>query len=386
MGYSVIPGGVSVPLDVTPTPAAIRTALYSSHFALKARLVPFAGWEMPLQYASMLAEARAVRSGVGAFDVSHMGRLIITGTDAASFLNSVFTGEAAGLPAGRARYGFLLNEQGGIIDDVVVYRLDQERYLLICNASNREEVMAWFPRWTSNYSSVSVEDFTMSTVLIAVQGPDAAQVLDALSSISPSSLRRFGVAEPEIISSPGFISRTGYTGEDGFEVMVDADQGLGLWERLLESNVTPCGLGSRDILRLEAGLSLHGNDITRHTTPLEAGLERFVKFGKESFVGREALLLQQEAGVKRRLVGFRMRDRGIPRCGYRIFSVGGSHAEIGEVTSGGHSPTLDADIGMGYVMVGSADLGTELAIEMRERVFLAEVVSLPFYVRNREGV
>jgi aminomethyltransferase len=373
-------------LAVTPTPAAIRTALYSSHFALKARLVPFAGWEMPLQYSSMLAEARAVRSGAGAFDVSHMGRLLITGTDAASFLNVVFTGEAAGLPTGRARYGFLLNEQGGIIDDVVVYRLGQERYLLICNAANREEVVAWLPRWASNYPSITVEDVTMGTVLIAVQGPNAAQVLDALSSISPYSLRRFGVAEPEIISSPGLISRTGYTGEDGFEVMVGAGQGLGLWERLLESNVTPCGLGARDILRLEAGLSLHGNDITPYTTPLEAGLERFVKFEKDGFVGREALLLQQKAGVKWQLVGFRMQDRGIPRCGYRILSAGSSHVEVGKVTSGGHSPTLDADIGMGYIMAGSMGLGTELAIEMRERFLFAEVVPLPFYSRKREGV
>lgn len=358
-----------------------RTCLYRNHLALGARMVPFAGWEMPIQYTSILEEARAVRRRMGVFDVSHMGRIRVEGPGSAPFLHFLLTGDILGLRPGRARYGFLLNEQGGIIDDTVTYRLERDRFLLVCNAANRPAVWSWLVLWGKGWRGLLLEDVTQQTGMVAFQGPLAVAEADALAGRALASpLRPFACTEAEVAGHPLFLGRTGYTGEDGVEFVLPASGAPSLWDALVQRGATPCGLGARDILRLEAGLMLHGNDIDPTTTPLEAGLERFVSLEKEEFVGRPALLRQREEGVKRRLVGFRMLERGIPRHGYSILADG---RVVGQVTSGGHSPTLDTDIGMGYVAVEYAGEGTRLLVDIRGRQLPAEVVPLPFYRRPR---
>ncbi|MBI4233815.1 MAG: glycine cleavage system aminomethyltransferase GcvT [Chloroflexi bacterium] len=342
-------------------------------------MVPFGGWEMPIQYASILGEARAVRGSMGIFDVSHMGRIRLLGPGTVPFLQRLLTGDAGKLRPGRARYGFLANEQGGIIDDTVLYRLEEQRFLLVCNAANRETVLAWLRRQAPKEGLV-MEDLTRQTAMIAFQGPRTPGVLDALCAPHLSAaLRPFAAAEAEVAGRRALVGRTGYTGEDGFEFILPAEEGPALWRALVEQGAVPCGLGARDVLRLEAGLMLHGNDIDPATTPVEAGLERFVDMDKGEFIGREALRRQQALGVRRRLVGFATQVRGIPRHGYGILADG---KEVGHVTSGGYSPTLDRDIGMGYVALEYASPGSRIAIDIRGKAVPAEVVPLPFYKRK----
>ena len=373
-----------------------RTALYDLHVALGGRMVPFAGWEMPLQYTGILAEAKAVRTSLGLFDVSHMGRLRFGGANAAAFLDRVLPARVEALQPGRARYTFVLNEEGGIIDDCIVSRLNApdaeraEEWLLVVNASNRAAVKEWLTRWMGEYAGVTMRDTTLETVMIAVQGPGAAPVMDGLlrQPQAPATQRLFSLADGEMALDPGnprsttpvMVSRTGYTGEDGFELFADAAAGQAIWRLLLDHGAASCGLGARDTLRLEAGLALHGNDIDPTTTPLEASLDRFVALDQDSgdFVGKEALLRQREGGLRRRLVGFTMQEKALPRHGYAILT---GERQIGTVTSGGYSPTLDRGIGMGYVPVEHAAPGTTLEIDLRGRSSPAQVVPLPFYKR-----
>ena len=356
-----------------------RTALYDTHNSLKARMVPFAGWDMPVQYTGVLAEARAVRSGAGLFDVSHMGRLDISGPQAGPLLDWILTGHASTLRPGRARYAMICNEEGGIIDDTVFYRRDEDRYLLVCNASNRQYVVPWIQRWVQErFPEVSIEDKTESTAMIAFQGPSTLELLDSLCDSKASSIRTFAAAEISVDSTPALVGRTGYTGEDGFELIVDAVRASQVWEMLMDKGGVPCGLGSRDVLRLEAALPLHGNDIDTSTTPLEAGLGRFVRLDKE-FVGADVLRNQKEAGLKRQLVGMVVEGRSIARGHYPIMA---GKDRIGTVTSGTLSPTLDRNIAMGYVTVDFAGQGQGLQIDIRGRIAEAEVVPLPFYSRK----
>ena len=390
---------------MTQEPAALlQTPLIDLHRERGARLVPFAGWEMPLQYEGILAETRAVRGGVGIFDVSHMGRLQFSGDGAVVLLDSLVTASVADLRPGRARYGFLLQDDGGIIDDVVTYRLSSsgesgERLAMVCNAGSHGAVLAWVQGHIGAFPDVCLEDVTRETAMMAVQGPGAAGLVDGLfvrsgdaPSVVPSALRPFGVTETVLAlgpsdggdgaSVPVLVSRTGYTGEDGFEVVAPASHAAGLWTALVERGATTCGLGARDLLRLEAGLRLHGSDTDITVTPLEASLERFVALDGGDFVGREALLRQQAQGLARRMVGFVVRARSIPRHGQEIRAADGGMV-IGTVTSGGHSPTLDTDIGMGYVPVDHADPGAKVLIDVRGRLVEAEIVALPFYKRPR---
>ena len=372
-----------------------RTALYDLHVSLGARMVPFAGWEMPLQYTGILAEARAVRTSLGLFDVSHMGRLRFGGPNAAAFLDRVLPARVEALQPGRARYTFVLNEEGGIIDDCIVSRLGApdagrgEEWLLVVNAANRVTVKEWLTRWLGEHAGVTMRDTTLETVMIAVQGPGAATVMDGLlhQPQAPTTLRLFSLADGEMALDPGnpgaatpvMVSRTGYTGEDGFEIFADAAAGQAIWRLLLDRGAASCGLGARDTLRLEAGLALHGNDIDAATTPLEAGLDRFVPLDQDGdFFGKEALLRQRDGGLRRRLVGFTMQEKALPRHGYAILAGG---RQIGTVTSGGYSPTLDRGIGMGYVPVEHEAPGTALEIDLRGRPSPAQVVPLPFYKR-----
>jgi aminomethyltransferase len=371
-----------------------RTALYQTHVSLKARIVPFAGWEMPVQYSGILAEARAIRSNAGLFDVSHMGRLYISGPQAAGLMDWTVTANAAGLRKGRARYGLVCNQEGGIIDDVVFYRLDEEQYLLVCNAANHQQVLPWMQRWAEDRSfSVSIEDRTGATAMIAFQGPSASELLDRICDSTPSSMRPFSSISANVASSPAFIGRTGYTGEDGFEIITASEDAPHIWQSLmsqapiLSRDVLPCGLGARDVLRLEAGLPLHGNDIDAATSPLEAGLDRFVRLDKE-FVGVDALRHQKEAGLSRLLVGLLVQPGSIARPGCSILSSGLSpgaseNAQVGHVTSGTYSPTLDTNIAMGYVERDAASPGQKLRIDIRGRLVEAEVAPLPFYSRQK---
>ena len=357
-----------------------RTPLHDLHEALGGRMVPFAGWRMPVQYSSILDEARAVRSGAGLFDVSHMGRFQIRGPDAVVLLNRVLSPNIPNLRIRRARYGVICNQEGGIIDDAIVYRLGAERYLLVPNASNAETVADWIEQWRRESDRVEIEIATSRLAMIALQGPAAQLTLSGLTDHDLTSLRLFRVVEAEIAGAPSLIARTGYTGEDGFELMVPAGDAVRIWEALAEAGAVPCGLGARDVLRLEAGLPLHGNDIDAGTNPFEAGLDRFVDLEREEYVARDALLRIREEGPSRRLVGFYMVGRGIARQGYAIESDG---LPIGRVTSGSFSPTLGRAIGMGYVQQDYSGPGTVLSIDIRGRPVEAEVTLLPFYAERQ---
>ena len=361
------------------TQALQRTPLYQTHTSLNARMVPFAGWEMPVQYSSILGEARSVRSRAGLFDVSHMGRLYISGPQAHHLMDWILTTDASNLRRARARYGLICNEEGGIIDDTVFYRQDEDSYLLVCNAGNRRDVLPWIRRWTQEkFSGTSLEDRTSSTAMIAFQGPSTPDMLDQLCDANPSGMRPFSAIEGNVASKTAFIGRTGYTGEDGFELIVASDDAPHVWEALMGEGAVPCGLGARDVLRLEAGLALHGNDIDTSTTPLEAGLERFVRLGKE-FVGAEALRSQKEDGPKSLLVGLAVEGRRIARAGDHILA---DNSQVGRVTSGTYSPTLDRSIAMGYVSIEFASPGQKLRVDVRGRLSEAEVTPLPFYSRD----
>ncbi len=356
-----------------------QTPLYNRHKALGARFLVFADWEMPLQYSSVLDEHHAVRKSAGLFDVSHLVRIEIKGEDAIPFINKLITIDLEKLKQGYSQYTLLCDENGGIIDDLLVYKKPDGSILLCANAINREKVIAWLEKHSSHYN-VEIRDITDATAQIAIQGPEAKEILQKLTSTNLSEIKRFAFAEINFDGITLLVSRTGYTGEDGFEIYPPASIAESVWDRLLAtgaaSGLKPAGLGARDTLRLEMGYLLYGNDIAQKATPLEAGMERFISFEKGDFIGREALISQRQKGVKRRLVGFEMIDKGIPRQGYKILAKG---IEIGAVTSGNMSPTLKNGIGLGYVNIGYDKTGDEIVIEIRGKNALAKVASLPFY-------
>ena len=356
-----------------------QTSLYDTHVALGARIVPFGGWAMPIQYNSILQEARAVRSNVGLFDVSHMGRLKIQGGGAARLLSRVLSVGAISMRPTRARYCLICNEDGGIIDDCIVYRNAEDDFLLIPNAANTAAVTDWLDRWNTAADKVRITNITAETAMIAVQGPQSIPLLNGITADDISSVLPFRTTQTQIDGADAMLAHTGYTGEDGFEIIVPADAGARIWTLLVENGAASCGLGARDVLRLEAGLLLHGNDMSVDTNPYEAGLERFVNPDRRGYVARDALLRVREQGVSRSLVGFFMTGRGIARHGHDIHANG---AKVGEVTSGGPSPLLDRNIGLGYVAAEFSEPGTPLQIDIRGRLVDAEVTTLPFYIRS----
>ena len=362
------------------TPAASptrRTPLYGRHVALGAKMVPFAGFDMPVQYpAGITAEHKAVRAACGVFDVSHMGEFLVRGPDAVAFVNHVATNDVTKLADGQAHYSTLCNERGTVEDDCLVYRYDAERLMLVVNASNAEKDLAHVLRYKGDFDC-TVEDASEATALLAVQGPRAAEVLAPLTDVDLSAIAYYWFAEGAVAGVPCTVSRTGYTGEDGFELYCAADAAGALWDALLATGaVTPCGLGARDTLRLEMGMALYGNDIDDTTTPLEANLAWTVKLAKGDFVGREAIAAQKAAGVPRRLVGFTVVERAIPRHGMPVL-VGGE--AVGRVTSGTMSPSLGVAVGMCYVPAASAAEGTAVEIDVRGRRVAATVTKPPFY-------
>ena len=340
---------------------------------------------MPVQYSGIINEVKAVRTASGIFDVSHMGRLYISGPQAGEFLDRMLTGSATNLGTGRARYCLICNEDGGVIDDTIFYSLGGDRYLLIPNAGNRPEVVEWFSRWIEAEfaGTVEIDDRTRETGLIALQGPGAAQLLDSLCQLSggepPSSLRFFTWGQGTLGSHEVFVGRTGYTGEDGFELSMPGEAAASVWSSLMDAGALPCGLGARDVLRLEAALPLHGHEIDTETSPIEAGLERFVR-REGTYIGQPVLADQRENGTDRKLVGLTLPGRSAPRAGYPIMA---QNQEIGRITSGSFSPTLDTSIALGYVLAGHSEPGTSLDVDIRGRTAAAEIVPLPFYSRGQ---
>ncbi len=363
-----------------------RTHLYEFHKA-NGKMFVFAGFEMPVWYKGIIHEHLAVRNAVGIFDVSHMGRSLITGSDSEAFLNYVITNDVSVLKPMSAQYSTMCNENGGIIDDFVVSRLEEQKFLMVYNASNREKDFKWLKKHSEGFN-VKIEDVSDKIAMFAVQGPKAEETLQKISTESLNEVGRFRCCWNKIGNIEVFMSRTGYTGEDGFEVFVwsslnNPDKAVKVWSQILEAGkeygIEPCGLGARDTLRLEAGMCLYGNDIDETITPLEARLSFVVKFNKDNFVGKEALVKQKEIGIKRKRIGIKILERGIPRKDYEIYL---NDEKIGVLTSGTYSPLLQKGIGMGYVPPEHAKEGEQVMIKIRNKLLKAEIVKLPFYQRR----
>ena len=362
-----------------------RTPLYETHLASSARIVPFGGWDMPVQYPQgIIHEVKQVRSNAGIFDVSHMARLEFTGVDAGAFLDTVLSVRASRLQHGQARYHMICNEDGGIIDDAIVYNLQTNRYLLVVNAGNADADKEWLCSKMSQFieredADVACTDRTPEIAMIAVQGPNARKMISKLTSGETDSIARFHAGEATLDNERILAVRTGYTGEDGFEIMFDTAHAPAIWSILVDAGAAECGLGSRDVLRLEAGLMLHGNDMTVDNNPYEAGLRWTVRPNRPEYIAGAALRKIRDEGTRRSIAGFRMTSRGIARHGHKIFI---NDNEVGIITSGTHSPTLGVAIAMGYIDVGYTEQGTEVQIDVRGRRVNAEVVPLPFYQRG----
>jgi aminomethyltransferase len=360
-----------------------RTPLQDRHEALGAKLIEFGGWIMPVQYTGILEEHRAVRERAGLFDLSHMGELFVEGPDAGRALAHALVTDPPSLREGRAHYSMICAEDGGVIDDLIVYRLGAERFLVVANASNAPVVSDALVERLSGFRAV-LDDRTLAMALCAVQGPRSTAILGPLTDVDLAALRYYAIAEGTVAGMKALVARTGYTGEDGFEVFVDNARAGELWDVLFdagrEADLMPIGLGARDTLRLEAGMPLYGNELDRSTNPFEAGQGRIVKLDKTAdFVGRASLERVARDGPARRLVGLVMQGRGIARHGYPVHS---GNRRTGTVTSGTHSPTLGKAIAMAYVAPSDAEPGTIVDVEIREQRVAAEVVPLPFYRRN----
>jgi aminomethyltransferase len=354
-----------------------RTPLHAAHLMAGARMVPFAGWEMPVQYTGIIEEHRAVRRAGGLFDVSHMGEFEVEGPGALEAVQRLTTNDAAALAPGQVQYSLLCTPDGGIVDDLTVHRLAADRFMLTVNAANVDKDWAWV---TAHAGGARWRNVSDETALLALQGPRAEAVLGRLADTDLAPLGYYRFARGRVAGAPALISRTGYTGEDGFEIYVGAADAGRLWDALLEGGraegIVPVGLGARDTLRLEMKYPLYGHEIDETTDPIEAGLGWVVKPAKGEFVGRAALEKIQAAGPRRKLVGFEMAERAVPRHGYRILRDG---AEVGVVTSGSYGPSVDRMIGVGYVAAPHAAVGGEIEVEVRGKPHRARVVRTPFY-------
>lgn len=363
-----------------------QTALVKAHRSAGARLIDFAGWEMPVQYSTgILAEHRAVREKAGLFDLSHMGELWVSGPGAGPGLAQALVSDPPRLAIGRAHYSMICSPDGGIIDDLIVYRLADERFLVVPNAANREQVANALRERLAEFAA-ALDDASLRTSLVAIQGPAAAAILARLSDVDLESLRYYAIAEGHAAGVPALVARTGYTGEDGFELFVEWDAALDVWQELLRAGerdgLIPAGLGARDTLRLEAGMPLYGNELDLQTNPYEAGLGRVVKLDRETrFVGRDALEKVAAEGPTRTLVGLTVRGRAVARHGQPIHRPG-EEAQVGVVTSGAPSPTLGVPIAMAYLPTPEPEVGTMVEIAIRQARAEAEVVALPFYKRG----
>ncbi len=359
-----------------------RTALYNWHKSHGARMVEFAGWEMPLQYTSIRAEHQRVRERAGLFDLSHMGRIRIRGRDRFKFVQYIFTNDLKDISEGGVHYGFLCNRHGGVIDDVTVY-LAPDYIMLVVNACNSAIVLNWLRQCVANYD-VEIEDSSVSILMLAIQGPRSLEILNSVANGDFSALKTYQFTVRYLYRAKAVVSRTGYTGEDGFEIYCGSIYLQPLWERLLDEGedrgLRPVGLGARDTLRTEACYPLYGNELDTQTTPLEAGLGKFVKFSKPDFIGKTALLHSKDAEFSKRLICFEMLDNAIPRKGYTVSFEG---VPIGTVTSGTFSPTFKKGIGMAYVDKVKAKVGTDISIKVHDKFHPAIIRPRPIYKRRK---
>ena len=356
-----------------------NTALLQKHLDANAKMVPFAGYNMPVQYEGVNAEHETVRTSVGVFDVSHMGEFFLRGPKALDLIQRVTTNDASVLFDGKAQYSCMPNGKGGIVDDLIIYRISQEEYLLVVNASNIEKDWNWIS--SHNTDGVEMENASDAYSLLAIQGPKAAEAMQSLTEVNLSEMGYYTFTKGTFAGQKNiFISATGYTGSGGFEIYVPNEVAVAVWDAVFEAGksngIKPIGLAARDTLRLEMGFCLYGNDIDDNTSPIEAGLGWITKFTKD-FVDSETLKAQKEHGVSRKLVAFEMIERGIPRHDYRILDA--QNNVIGKVTSGTMSPSMKIAIGLGYVELAHAGLDSEIYVEIREKGVLAKVVKLPFY-------
>jgi aminomethyltransferase len=366
-----------------------KTHIYEYHKE-NGNVIDFIGFAMPVWYEGITAEHNAVREHCGIFDTSHMGRVRATGPDTEKFLNHVVTNNVTRLKEGAGLYTVMCRPSGGIVDDLILYKLDRERFFIVYNASNRKKDFEWLQQNTKGFD-VKLEDLSDEIAMIAVQGPDAEEILQSLTQGDLSEVERFNIKKVSISGYDAFAARTGYTGEDGFEIFIldcpvsSPEKALNVWNGLVKAGAKPCGLGSRDSLRLGAGLWLYGNDIDESINPLEAGLRWVVKFKKPGyFIGKRALEAIMKEGVKKKLVGIAMVERGIPRHGYEI--VNSEEEPIGVVTSGGMSPTIGIGIAMGFVPPDYTDVGTELGVKIRNRIAKGKIVKHhPFYDDSKYG-
>ncbi|MCR4441154.1 MAG: glycine cleavage system aminomethyltransferase GcvT [Peptococcaceae bacterium] len=364
----------------------LKTPLYERHVELGARMAGFGGWIMPIQYTGVLEEHRAVRSAAGIFDVSHMGEIRVSGKGALFFLRKLLTSDPASLETGQVQYSLMCCESGGVVDDLLVYRLGEESFLLVVNAGNKDKDVDWLrghQKTTGHGDSVEIRDISAETGQIAVQGPRSAEILGKLCEAKLEGMRYYSFLKTRVAGLEALVSRTGYTGEDGFEIYLRVGETKEAWDRIMEAGkpagLVPAGLGARDTLRLEASMPLYGHELSQSTTPLEAGLERFVSWGKGGFIGREALEQEKREGVKKKLVGFVMVERGVPRAGYELLKMG---RVIGKATSGSYAPSLDGCLGMGYVQAQEAVAGNRIEVMIRGRWAAAEIVNRPFYKKK----
>jgi len=371
--------------SIDPSDLLARTSLFALAVELKARMTGFSGWEMPVQFSGIGQEHQAVRTAAGMFDISHMGKFALKGKDVLSQIQTLVPSDLSCLKRGEAQYTVLLNSRGGIIDDLIFYYqgldLDgDQQWIVIVNAATTLKDKTWMIDHLDR-TQIRFEDYSLSKALIAVQGPDAVRHLQAFVDADLAPIKAFGHLEANVLGQPSFLARTGYTGEDGFEAMVDPEVAIELWRSLLASGVTPCGLGARDTLRLEAAMALYGQDIDDTTTPLEAGLGWLVHLDtKGDFIGRSVLEQQKKSGVTRRLVGLQMQGRNIARHDYPVLHDG---QEVGIVTSGTLAPTVGCPIALAYVPIALAQIGQALEVEIRGKRYGAIVVKRPFYRANK---
>lgn len=363
-----------------------RTPLYALYEKYGAKTIDFGGWDLPVQFSSIKEEHEAVRERAGIFDVSHMGEILVTGKASESFLQKLMTNDLSKLKKGGAQYTAMCYEDGGVVDDLLIYRLDEEDYLLIVNAANTDKDFDWMKQ--HRVADVEVENVSDEYALIAIQGPKAERILQKIVNNADLSAIKFFKFQQnvDLNGAKALVSRTGYTGEDGFEIYCKPEDSVQIWEDLLEAGkdegMMPCGLGARDTLRFEASLPLYGQELSPEISPLEAGIGFAVKFNKEEdFIGKEALSKQKENGISRKLVGIEMLDRGIPRHGYPVFC---NDEEIGFVTSGTQSPTLQKNIGLALIKAEYSEAGKELEVAVRKKRLKAKIIQTPFYQRPKK--
>ncbi len=356
----------------------LKTCLYDRHVALNAKMSPFGGFIMPIEYSTIVEEHEAVRHAAGMFDVSHMGEIFVTGNDAEKFVNHIFTNDISGIPDGKIQYGMMLYENGGVVDDLLVYKMNAEKWLLVVNASNIEKDFKWICYYEGNFD-VTLDNASDRWAEIALQGPKAEDVAVGLFGEKMRNVAFYTFIETEWEGATIIASRTGYTGEDGFEFYAAPEVIGKLWDKLMEKGVKPCGLGCRDTLRFEVGLPLYGHELSPEITPIEAGLGMFVKTDKEEFIGKEAIVAQKAAGITRKIVGIELADKAIPRAGYEIWADGRC---IGTVTTGYHSISTDKSVCMALIEKAFATVGTPVEVKIRKKMFPGTVCKKHFYEKN----